>query len=634
MRPGSAPLDEMVRALSEAGLFGPEARQSVREKIGLTSMGLVVALQHSILQAGESLLLVVDQFEELFRFGRELRDKDAGAERSLFVAALLEAVDQLEVPAYVVLTMRSDFLGDCAQFEGLPEILNSCQYLVPRLTREQRQEAVEGPLRVVGARMSPRLVQRLLNDAGEDPDQLPILQHALMTTFRKWKDQGGKGEIDLPLYEDVGGIEGALNRHADDVYSRLSAEDQHCTQRLFRCLTTTDGGRAVRRPARLERIMAVVGASGDPQREEQVKRIILQFAALENSFLVLTSGRQLTADSVVDISHESLIRKWETLQGWVRQETESAEWYLSLVRDARLYKAGAVGLLRDPDLKQAWRRCSTDGWNETWAAQYAPGFHDVPTFLRKSRLAQRRRRFLIGTLVALILVAAGEEYARYRFNIEKEQHKQLELRYELAQAFEQGAQAQHDIAGLQKALADARNPADQQRLRSNLKRALDQLNQAQEKGANTKQELANIAQKAPSGDDHVSAATAQIDTLQARLEATQAQLETMRIAPVIRVSPEDGSVFDHYPRTTKLVWKPVPRATSYSIERIFLQRGQCSSEADHVPPAARYKIITVNEISYTFDFVGAQPGCWRVWAVYQDGTEGPKGDWWEFTYTR
>src|SRR5712692_11241659 len=112
----------------------------------------------------------------------------------------------MELPVYVVLTMRSDFLGDCAQFEGLPETLNRSQYLVPRLTREQRQEAIEGPLRVARARMSARLVQRLLNDAGEDPDQLPVLQHALMATLRRWKEQGGQSEIDLPQYEDVGGM--------------------------------------------------------------------------------------------------------------------------------------------------------------------------------------------------------------------------------------------------------------------------------------------------------------------------------------------------------------------------------------------------------------------------------------------
>ena len=81
--------------------------------------------------------------------------------------------------------MRSDYLGDCAEFRDLPETLNDCQYLVPRLTREQRKEAIEAPLGRV--EIAPNLVQRLLNDAGDEPDQLPILQHALMRTWNHWR---------------------------------------------------------------------------------------------------------------------------------------------------------------------------------------------------------------------------------------------------------------------------------------------------------------------------------------------------------------------------------------------------------------------------------------------------------------
>ena len=74
--------------------------------------------------------------------------------------------------------MRSDYLGDCAQFDGLPEALNDSQFLTPRLTRDQRREAIEGPARVFDGRVEPALVNRLLNDMGSDPDQLPLMRHA------------------------------------------------------------------------------------------------------------------------------------------------------------------------------------------------------------------------------------------------------------------------------------------------------------------------------------------------------------------------------------------------------------------------------------------------------------------------
>ena len=114
---------------------------------------------------------------------------------------LLEATDQREVPIYVVITMRSDFLGDCAQFRDLPAALNDGQYLIPRMTRDQRREAITGPVAVGGATIAPRLVQRLLNDVGDDPDHLPVLQHALMRTWEAWQSEGRpEAPIDLQHY--------------------------------------------------------------------------------------------------------------------------------------------------------------------------------------------------------------------------------------------------------------------------------------------------------------------------------------------------------------------------------------------------------------------------------------------------
>ena len=131
----------------------------------------------------EQLLVLVDQFEELFRVEQDANRHEAENDKAAFVKLLLAATHQSELPIYVVLTMRSDYLGDCAQFWDLPEAINDGQYLIPRLTREQRREVITGPVAVGGAVITPRLVNRLLNDVGDDPDQLPILQHALMRTW-------------------------------------------------------------------------------------------------------------------------------------------------------------------------------------------------------------------------------------------------------------------------------------------------------------------------------------------------------------------------------------------------------------------------------------------------------------------
>ncbi len=150
----------------------------------------------------ENLLIVVDQFEELFRFKKEnqaqiINEKSetqekAENEASAFVKLLLEAVTDKTKRVYVVITMRSDFLGDCSQFRDLPETINKGQYLIPRLTTEQLRKAIESPAKVKGARIQPALVARLLNDIGDDQDQLPVLQHALMRTWDVWASEGDK----------------------------------------------------------------------------------------------------------------------------------------------------------------------------------------------------------------------------------------------------------------------------------------------------------------------------------------------------------------------------------------------------------------------------------------------------------
>ena len=94
--------------------------------------------------------------------------------------------------------MRSDFLGECSQFLGLAEAVNDGEFLIPRMTRDQIQEAMEGPIRVRGASIAPRLLFRLLNDVEDNQDQLPVLQHALMRTWELWQKAERRGNAPLP----------------------------------------------------------------------------------------------------------------------------------------------------------------------------------------------------------------------------------------------------------------------------------------------------------------------------------------------------------------------------------------------------------------------------------------------------
>ena len=149
----------------------------------------------------------------MFRFRAAREFSSTGDDAAAFVKLLLEAAQQREFAIYIVPTMRSDFLGDCAQFQGLPEAINDGQYLIPRMTRDERRFAITGPVGVTRGKITEPLVNRLMNDVGDNPDQLPILQHALMRTWDYWAGHRLNGEpIGLEHYEAVGTMADALSR--------------------------------------------------------------------------------------------------------------------------------------------------------------------------------------------------------------------------------------------------------------------------------------------------------------------------------------------------------------------------------------------------------------------------------------
>ena len=168
---------------------------------------------------------------------------------------------QSEVPIYVVITMRSDFIGDCALFTGLPETINDSQFLTPRLTRDQYREAIVEPALVAGGQLTDALVNRLLNDLRGEPDQLPVLQHALMRMWTQAADNAPDSALTVHDYEAVGGLAGALSKHCDEIlYNELDAEQQRIAEVLFRALCERSSEqRDTRRPAKLGEIAAIAG---------------------------------------------------------------------------------------------------------------------------------------------------------------------------------------------------------------------------------------------------------------------------------------------------------------------------------------------------------------------------------------
>lgn len=424
MRPGNGPIAELARALNEPDVLGltiadnAEAQYTIIHETLRGTTGLVqIVRQAGLAEREENLLVVVDQFEELFRYtckpSKSRFQKRAPAsspearavkvhgpsnngkglpraevekyedEAANFVKILLEATRQDKVPIFVVVTMRSDYFADCAQFEGLPEAINDGQYLMPRLTRDQQREAITRPVELYGAQITPRLVTQLLNDIGDDSDQLPLLQHALMRT---WKEGGvgpnGKKLLDLEDYASVGGMAEALSNHAEVAYNSLSDGQKKIAEKLFKCLTVRGPeGQEVRRPTILRDICEIIS-----EGEEDVIEVIEVFRRRGRSFLMPPVGEPLRSGSQIDISHESLIRCWHRLSGWADEEAQTASRYRNLADTALRHQEKQAELLRGADAHFVLGWFKEADLNAAWAGRYHDADYGVVmSFLKKSK---------------------------------------------------------------------------------------------------------------------------------------------------------------------------------------------------------------------------------------------------------
>ena len=388
-RPGNNPIGNMAKALTENEILYNNIQTEedkftfsaiTESTLRRSSNGLVEVYKQSGIDSKNNLLILVDQFEEIFRFSKLEKDAKEGKRDSIaFINLLLKASEQKEYPIYVVFTMRSDFLGDCTEFRGLPEAINEGQYLVPRMTREERREAISGPVAVGGATITPQLLNQLLNDVGDNPDQLPILQHALMRTWDVWASKNNPDTpIDIADYEEIGTMANALSQHAEEAFNELDTErKKQICESLFKSLTDRGSdSRGIRRPTKLSEICKLANANAN-----EVKEVIEVFRAPGRSFLMPPSNIPITEESIIDISHESLMRCWTRLINWVEEENQSAEIYLRLCEAANLYELGKGGLWRDPELQLAWKWKEEAKPNTTWASRYNNYFEKAILFL-------------------------------------------------------------------------------------------------------------------------------------------------------------------------------------------------------------------------------------------------------------
>jgi hypothetical protein len=466
-RPGTSPFENLTESIIDfllnEGKIEEADRQIHRSVISSVlhsgPNGLLEITRYIQSTQGENIFFLIDQFEELFRYKDSATEYSAD-ESTEYVSLILATVEQQEVPAYLALSMRADFLGDCATFPGLTNLVNKSNYLVPQMTREQKRMVIEGPVAVGGGRISQRLVKRLLSDIGDNQDQLPILQHALMRTWDYWLANREPGEpMDLRHYNSVGQIEQALSIHANEAFEELNSQDKEIAEILFKAITEKNQeSQGTRRPTKVKTIAELASVP-----ESKVIQVVDKFRQQGRSFLMPSYHVPLLSDSLVEISHESLMRIWTRLSTWVDEEFESARMYKRVSDASAMYQVGKTSLWRPPDLQLALNWQKKQNPTRTWAQRYDIAFERAIVFLDTSRITfeaelknqemlQRRmlRRARITNIVLgiALLVSIGFFFYGLINQIQMKQERQAALEAKAV------AEQQTQIAIQQKDLAN------------------------------------------------------------------------------------------------------------------------------------------------------------------------------------
>lgn len=340
--------------------------------------------------AGTDLLVVVDQFEEVFTL---CADED---ERTHFVEALVQAVRDPGGRARVVLGVLADFLGHCGRYPGLVEALSDAQLLLGPPAPEELHQAIVEPAAMAGCVVEKALVARLLSDVASQEAALPLLSHALLQTWRR--RQGTT--LTLAGYEAIGGIAHAIAHTAEEMYLLLDPQQATATRHLLLRLVAPGDGTAdtKRRIGRSE-----LGAC----TEDLV-------AVLEN----LTAARLVTqSGDHIELSHEALIRHWPRLVRWLDEDRAGLRLHRQLTESALTWKASKQDesmLYRGARLRaaQEWRDRQHGALTPVERAFLAESWFTHEGERAEAQRRSRRLRLVsAGLAVLLVLSATAMVYA-------------------------------------------------------------------------------------------------------------------------------------------------------------------------------------------------------------------------------
>ncbi|MBB5959328.1 WD40 repeat protein [Saccharothrix tamanrassetensis] len=382
--PGARPVEELAVHLAA---FTGKTAGALADEFAAYPENLHLRVRQQLVGSDDDLLLVVDQFEEVFTLCRDT------ARQHAFVAALTGAATTPTSRTRVVLGVRADFLGHCGRYPELVEALRGGHVLVGPMDADELREAIVEPALAVGCKAETALVTRLVADAVGRPAVLPLVSHALLETWRRRRGVA----LTLAGYQEAGGVEHSIARSAEAVYLGMGDRQRAVAKEVFL------------------RLIAVGEGTEDTKR-----RVARDEVDHPEVLAVLADARLVVLDrDTVELAHEALIHRWPRLRDWIAEDRAGLRVQRLLTEAARMWES----LDRDPgSLYRGTRLALAREWAAGAGARMTPAevrFLDASIRAEAAVTATefrrtRRLRQLIGVMGVLLLLASVSTFLAFQ----------------------------------------------------------------------------------------------------------------------------------------------------------------------------------------------------------------------------
>ncbi|MBI1258448.1 MAG: protein kinase [Chloroflexi bacterium] len=408
MMPGTHPFEELEAALlCVAASYDHDLRAQLTED----RRGLVRAVKRLLPHDPQvELVLIIDQFEELFTLTTD------ELVRSQFIDSLLAAVSDPRSRMRIVLTLRADFYDRPLLYPRMAELMRSHTEVAVPLTASELERAIAGPAERIGLTLEPGLTTTIINDVFGQPAALPLLQFSLSELYERRKER----LLTISVYQETGGISGALARRADELFGGLDTVGQSAARQIFlRLIAPGEGVEDTRRRVLQTELMSLAD-----------ERTIDDLITFYSQYRLLTLDHDpITRGATVEIAHEALLHGWDRLRGWLeasrdelrlqrRLAVAAGEWVGSgrdvsfLASGARLIQFEALsanGSLSLNGTERAYLEASVAERERTVLAERERQAHEL-TLARESARAQQRAanrlRYLVGLMIVAVVMAS------------------------------------------------------------------------------------------------------------------------------------------------------------------------------------------------------------------------------------